>query len=105
MGTLDAGRSGISLDELGVRAFFAPARSQRALERSIRRFIQRFIVVNLPVLTSLDDHGPSFGGPLIINPISSLRTFHAMSPRNQQCVEVFEQTHPVTRNLRDKRVT
>jgi len=55
-------------------------------------------------LTSLDDHGPSFGGPLIINPISSLRTLHAMSPRNQQCVEVFEQTHMVTRYLRVKRV-
>ena len=81
------------------------ARSQRALERSIRRFIQRFIVVDLPILTSLDDHGPSFGGPLINNPGSSIRTLHAMSPRNQQCVEVFEQTHLVTRNLRVKRVS
>ena len=50
MGALDAGRSGINLGELEVRAFLEPARSQRALERSIRLFIQRFIVVNLPYL-------------------------------------------------------
>jgi hypothetical protein len=43
------------------------------------------------------------GGPLINNPTSSIRTLHAMSLRNQQCVEVFEQTHLVTRYLRVKR--
>jgi hypothetical protein len=47
VGALDAGCSGVCLGELEVRAFLAPARSQRARERSIRRFIQRFIVVDL----------------------------------------------------------
>jgi hypothetical protein len=42
---------------------------------------------------------------LINYPDSFIRTLHAMSPRNQQCVEVFEQTHLVTRNLRVKRVS
>ena len=76
----------------------AVARSQRARDRSIRLFIQRFIVVNLPTYFSMSRHpkswAPSIDTSFILrtccanqSPSASYRGFPASAyllTRNQQ---------------------
>ena len=57
--------------------WFVPARSQRALERSIRLFIHRFIAVNPSLSSSFDDPSHQSVGPRSIERHPSVRTLHA----------------------------